>query len=103
MAGIQVIFQTAEGEMETTAQPGERVVDAAWRLGLDEKGIGECGGNCSCATCHVIVEEGREDFAPSSLDEEDLLETAPGVRINSRLACQLVVSPDHDRIVVRLP
>jgi 2Fe-2S ferredoxin len=104
MTGVQVIFKIADGkELETVIQPGERVLDAAWKLGLEEQGFGECGGNCSCATCHVLVEEGRGNLPPSSLDEEDLLDRAPQVQTSSRLACQLVASPDHDRIIVRLP
>lgn len=49
-----------------------------------------CGGVCACSTCHVIVREGVESCQPASDDEEDMLDTAPGLTLNSRLACQAV-------------
>src|SRR5262249_40130722 len=30
-----------------------------------------CGGNCACTTCHVIVKEGEENLSPIESDEED--------------------------------
>ncbi len=49
-----------------------------------------CGGVCACSTCHVFVEQGAESCNPSSDDEEDMLDTAPGLQHDSRLACQCV-------------
>jgi len=61
-----------------------------------------CGGVCACSTCHVIVREGRESCQEPTDDEEDMLDTAPGVELRSRLACQAV--PDGSRdVVVEVP
>lgn len=55
--------------------------------------VAECGGSCSCATCHVYVDENaRGNFDKSTRDEEDLIEFLEDARPNSRLACQLIVS-----------
>lgn len=61
-----------------------------------------CGGVCACSTCHVIVREGLESCNESTEDEEDQLDNAPGLTMQSRLACQCV--PDGTRnLVVEIP
>ncbi|WP_413206385.1 2Fe-2S iron-sulfur cluster-binding protein [Rhodospirillum sp. A1_3_36] len=72
----------------------------------DIKGIdGDCGGSCSCATCHVYLE--TPDMAglpPLSEGEDGLLEGVAAERLpTSRLACQLTVSPALAGLVVRVP
>ncbi len=53
-----------------------------------------CGGNCACTTCHVIVKEGEEHLSAMESDEEDRLDTAVGLTLRSRLGCQAVVEGD---------
>ena len=56
-----------------------------------------CGGLCSCATCHVWLDEQWLDrFPPKGMDEEDLLEFLDHRQPNSRLSCQLLLQPQHD-------
>lgn len=59
-----------------------------------------CGGNCACTTCHVIVKEGMENLSPMEDDEEDRLDTAEGLTLKSRLGCQAVA---HGDVVVEIP
>lgn len=59
-----------------------------------------CGGNCACTTCHVIVKEGMENLSPMESDEEDRLDMAEGLTLKSRLGCQAVVRGD---VVVEIP
>jgi len=59
-----------------------------------------CGGNCACTTCHVIVKEGMENLSPMQGDEEDRLDMAEGLTLHSRLGCQAVVKGD---VVVEIP
>jgi 2Fe-2S ferredoxin len=59
-----------------------------------------CGGNCACTTCHVIVRAGAENLSPMDEDEEDKLDQAPGLTPYSRLGCQSVVSGD---VTVEIP
>jgi len=64
----------------------------------------ECGGACSCATCHVFVEpEWLERTGSRSANEEAMLDFADGVRETSRLSCQIRVDDTLDGLVVRLP
>jgi 2Fe-2S ferredoxin len=53
-----------------------------------------CGGNCACTTCHVIVRDGDASLSPMEPDEEDRLDTAQGLTLRSRLGCQAVVQGD---------
>ena len=67
--------------------------------------VGECGGSCGCATCHVYVDEAWLDkLEPISDTEEEMLECTVSPReANSRLSCQIKADPAIDGIVVRLP
>jgi|TARA_B100001765_G_C19234466_1_gene219665 2Fe-2S ferredoxin len=61
-----------------------------------------CGGVCACSTCHVIVRSGFESCNVATEDEEDMLDLAPGLQPQSRLACQCV--PDGtSNIVIEIP
>jgi 2Fe-2S ferredoxin len=60
-----------------------------------------CELSCACTTCHVIVREGFESLAPSSDEEDDLLDRAWGLTPKSRLSCQAKVA-DRD-LVVEIP
>jgi len=59
-----------------------------------------CGGNCACTTCHVIVKEGAENLSEMQPDEEDRLDMAEGLTLHSRLGCQAVVKGD---VIVEIP
>jgi ferredoxin, 2Fe-2S len=66
--------------------------------------IGDCGGNCSCATCHGYVDAAWMDRLPPRSEEESImLDGAMHLEQNSRLTCQLKVTREWDGIVVRLP
>lgn len=66
--------------------------------------IGECGGCCSCATCHVMVDEDwlEKTGTPDKL-ERALLEAVPIPTPTSRLACQIMMSDELDGLTVRMP
>ncbi|AOE86778.1 2Fe-2S iron-sulfur cluster-binding protein [Pseudomonas sp. TCU-HL1] len=65
---------------------------------------GECGGACSCATCHVYVDPAwQERLPPRSGDENFMLEGASAVGESSRLSCQLKMREEWDGLVLRIP
>ena len=99
----KLVFKTPEGEKETTLNKGERVLAAAYKLGLDEAGFGECGGNCVCSTCHVYVKKGLDLFPETTPAEEDLLDTVFTYQENSRLACQLMLKEETDEVIIEMP
>lgn len=64
----------------------------------------ECGGMCSCATCHVYVDPAWvEATGESQHIEQDMLESALDLQETSRLSCQIEVSDELDGLVVRMP
>ncbi|MGF6266322.1 2Fe-2S iron-sulfur cluster-binding protein [Paraburkholderia youngii] len=66
--------------------------------------LGDCGGSCSCATCHAYVDEAWSSHMPAAEPYEvDMLTCAMDVRENSRLTCQIFVTPELDGLVVHLP
>jgi 2Fe-2S ferredoxin len=88
---------------EVEAQIGQSVMQAAVN-NMVPGIIADCGGNCSCATCHVYVaEEWRSHLTGPSREEQDMVECALYVQENSRLSCQLHITPEMDGLVVSLP
>lgn len=66
--------------------------------------MADCGGSCSCATCHCYVDEAWTARLPAPESaESDMLECALEPLGNSRLSCQLRMTPQNDGLVVRLP
>ena len=61
-----------------------------------------CGGVCACSTCHVIFRQGIESVPEATEAEEDMLDSAPGLELNSRLGCQAVPDGSCD-VVVEIP
>jgi 2Fe-2S ferredoxin len=99
-----ITFIDPDGAKRTVeAEPGSTVMEAAIRN--DIPGIeAECGGACSCATCHVYVDDAwTEAVGGPEPMEEDMLDFAYDVRPTSRLSCQIKVTPALDGLVVTTP
>jgi 2Fe-2S ferredoxin len=80
------------GVGEIRVSVGTTVLEAARDLGAPEGS--ECGGCCSCSTCHVYVHQGGELLSAQDDEELDILEQASDVRPASRLGCQARVVKD---------
>ena len=99
-----VRFLKADGSLdkEVEAKPGQRLLDVAWAA--REPLEGACEGVMACSTCHVIVEaEHFERLPAASEEEEDLLDLAAHATRTSRLACQIILSEELERLDVRIP
>lgn len=101
MAQLNVI--TREGETRTVeAQPGHSVMEILRDNGIDEL-LALCGGCCSCATCHVFVDESHQPaLPPMSEDENDLLDSSEHRTALSRLGCQVNFTEDMDGMTVTI-
>ncbi len=65
--------------------------------------VAECGGMCSCGTCHVYIDQPWAGLLPEpEYEEDDLLEFIEHKQDNSRLSCQLIVTDELDGIVVHV-
>ena len=64
----------------------------------------DCGGECACGTCHVIVDVNWITATGSvSEKEQQMLDMTPEQVDSSRLGCQIKVTTEMDGMVVRLP
>lgn len=89
---------------ELDVKAGDSLMHAA--IAGNVRGIeAECGGCCSCATCHVYVDPGRAgDLPPPDASEIELLAgVAAERRPTSRLSCQIVATAALDGLVVEIP
>lgn len=89
---------------ETTVEVGNglTVMESIRDNGFDEL-LALCGGCCSCATCHVLVDEAFLDRLPAmSEDENDLLESSDHRQANSRLSCQIQFTDNLDGLKVTI-
>lgn len=90
------------GTRDLHPQVGLSVMEAIREGGIDEL-LALCGGCCSCATCHVYVDDAYVDRLPAiSADEDDLLDSSANRHANSRLSCQLQVTPEIDGLSVTI-
>ena len=99
-----VTFVHSDGSTHRVQAPLDRTL---MQLALDHSvpGIlGDCGGACSCATCHAYVDPPWFDrLPPMGESERFMLEAALDPRANSRLCCQIKMCAELDGIVIRLP
>lgn len=62
---------------------------------------GTCGGMALCSTCHVYIESAHL-LSHMTQDEEDMLDQAFFVKSNSRLGCQIKITPQLDGLKISL-
>lgn len=99
----KMTFTEPDGTNHVVDAPeGLSVLEIAHRNKLDLEGA--CEGSLACSTCHVVIDPAWFDRLPEPTeDEEDMLDLAFGLTRTSRLGCQLIMSPELDGLVVRLP
>jgi 2Fe-2S ferredoxin len=100
----KITFVEASGtEHEVDARNERSLMQAAAQNGVP--GIdADCGGQCLCATCHVIFDQQTyERLGPPGPDEEQMLAPTPERTPTSRLSCQIEVSEQLDGLRVTLP
>ena len=102
---VSITYIEADGTThKVEVAPGLTVMEGARDNGVP--GIhADCGGACSCSTCHVYVAAEWLDRLPPRDDlEQDMLEFAwEPDPVRSRLTCQIRVTPELDGLVVTLP
>jgi 2Fe-2S ferredoxin len=107
MSNHKVLFRFEEDpykQVEVEVENRDTILDAALdnNLHLNHN----CGAVCACSTCHVYIDKGMNDLPEISDKEEDFIDRAENPRINSRLACQCIISsnievtiPDQSSII----
>jgi 2Fe-2S ferredoxin len=101
----RILFIQPDGrEQVVEARSGQSVMQAA--IGAMVPGIvADCGGACSCATCHGYVDTAWTDrVPPASEDEAEMIDAGClDVLPTSRLTCQIKITPEMEGLVVRIP
>lgn len=101
---VKVEFVTHIGEsIIVEAEVGRSLMEAAVKNGVS--GIqADCGGACSCATCHCYVgDDWFEQVGAAEGDEEAMLEFAYEVKDTSRLSCQIKMTEQLNGVKIYLP
>lgn len=90
-------------EREVHVENGHSVMQGAVD-NMVEGILADCGGSCSCATCHCYIDEAWVDKVGEATEiEKDLLDCVLDPQENSRLSCQITVTEELDGLVVRIP
>lgn len=95
----KVYFTGCNGELHVIeANNGDSLMEVA----IDNIVFGieaECGGACSCATCHAYIDELWLEKLPEISDiEGKMLDHVFERKDNSRLTCQIFMSDELDGI-----
>ena len=101
---MKIIFGHPDGHVdEVEGETGTSLMEIAVQAGVD--GIdADCGGQLSCATCHVFIDPAWLDKMPAMSEDEDaLLDFAPSRDDRSRLCCQIPCTPDMEGLKVSVP
>lgn len=99
----QITFIESNGARhQVEAAVGASVMRAAMLNDIDGI-LAECGGAAACATCHAFIAD-HPGLPPRSDIEDEMLDTTAVPRTaESRLSCQVFVTPELDGLQVRLP
>ena len=98
----KITFITRDGQSTTVEADAGTIMELA--VSNNIQGIeGECGGVCSCATCHVhVAPEYLEKTGPQNDIEEMMLELDDNVNEYSRLGCQIQISETLDGMILHV-
>ena len=80
-------------------EPGISLCDAMLKNHIEIEHA--CEKSCACTTCHVYVREGFDSLEESSEDEDDYLDKAWGLDMDSRLSCQAIVGEED--LTIEIP
>ena len=100
---IRILVKTRDGtKREIIGNPSASLMETIRDNGFDEL-LALCGGCCSCATCHVVVDADYINrLPPMSMDEDDLLDSSDHRTLGSRLSCQISLSEELDGLSVQI-
>jgi len=103
MPKITIVAQNGS-EKNVEIKKGYTLMELIRDAGFDDL-LALCGGSCSCATCHVYIDDAWADrlaIGPDNDDENDLLSDSAHRKATSRLSCQIDASDDLDGLRVTI-
>lgn len=103
MPTIHFVEIGTDAEYVVEAASGQTVMEVATENFVPGI-VGECGGACSCATCHAYIDQPWfERLEPLDEMEEMMLEGAVEPGPQSRLCCQIKITEELDGLIARIP
>ena len=97
-----IVTKRDGSEQKVDASTNVSVMEIIRDNGFDEL-LALCGGCCSCATCHVYVDDSFAGRLPEiTADESDLLDSSDHRQANSRLSCQINFTSALDGMSVKI-
>lgn len=107
IVNIKVVVPAERDEIEIAAHEGDCMTDLiAENELLKQYVVCACGGNATCSTCHIFIDD---PFYFNALpapeeSEQDMLDLArDSVDGKSRLGCQINLTPECEGITFRVP
>ncbi|XP_073708426.1 ferredoxin-2, mitochondrial [Garra rufa] len=100
---VNVVYIDRSGQrIPVKARVGDNVMYLAHKNGIELEGA--CEASLACSTCHVYVSSDHYDKLPEPEErEDDMLDMAPMLQENSRLGCQIILTPELDGMELTLP
>lgn len=85
--------------IEFEAEKGSMLIEELFKYKINIEHA--CEMQCACTTCHIYVREGYDDLVEAKEEEDELLDKAWGLDMDSRLSCQIIV--DDKDLVIEIP
>lgn len=103
MTQITLTFLQPDGtETMVQCRVGDLLLRVAQEAGIELEGA--CNANMACSTCHLIMDpQHMADLPAMSIEEEEMLDLAPGLSPTSRLSCQIDITPGLDGARICVP
>ncbi|XP_034544754.1 ferredoxin-2, mitochondrial [Notolabrus celidotus] len=100
---VNVVYIDRSGKrIPVKAKVGDNVLNLAHRHGIELEGA--CEASLACSTCQVYVSAAHFDKLPEPDErEDDMLDMAPMLQENSRLGCQICLTPELEGMELTLP
>ncbi|XP_072346946.1 ferredoxin-2, mitochondrial [Scyliorhinus torazame] len=100
---VNVTFIDRSGRrIPVKGKVGDNILHLAHENGIELEGA--CEASLACSTCHVYVDEEHFDKLPEAVErEEDMLDMAPVLQLNSRLGCQVILTKELEGMELTLP
>ncbi|XP_059205813.1 ferredoxin-2, mitochondrial [Centropristis striata] len=100
---VNVVYIDRSGQrIPVKAKVGDNVMYLAQKHGIELEGA--CEASLACSTCHVYVNASHFDKLPEPVErEDDMLDMAALLQENSRLGCQIILTPELEGIEFTLP
>ncbi|XP_074521526.1 ferredoxin-2, mitochondrial [Halichoeres trimaculatus] len=100
---VNVVYIDRSGKrIPVKAKVGDNVLYLAHKHGIELEGA--CEASLACSTCQVYVSADHFDKLPEPDErEDDMLDMAPMLQENSRLGCQIFLTPELEGMELTLP